>query len=175
MSQGLETPNKRKKKSRRLDPGNNDPNTPHQHIAAKHRSSKKKASKRHKSSDPGASPQPPASSNLRKSRIRRNRASSDAQSAPYPQHNADNLMLAAYKKDDIVIYKDNEKMCVIKTIRKTSGLQYGIIIPPESNIRYIKPQEILKKLKPESIIQRLDQLKKQNVSSFVNEYYICPF
>ena len=80
-------------------------------------------------------------------------------------HDDHSLVGAAYQKGDVILTKDTgDQMCVIKTVRSQNGLQYGIIIPPESSsIRYIKPNKVREKLQPETLINRLDQLEKAHV------------
>eukprot|EP01083_Nonionella_stella_P214622 773184_1 len=69
---------------------------------------------------------------------------------------------AAYNKDDIVFTKDTgSAMCVIKTIESSSnGFEYGIVIPPKSNVRHTKPSQIVQHVPPERVIARIQNLTK---------------
>ena len=167
------------------------PQTPSQPISkSKHRDSKRKSSskssKHRKSSIDSSTPTIPSSSSRsnNKRSIHRRRAHSDAptqlQASASSYHRSlinnnnndeDEFDLgAAYGKGDIVLTKDSgSNMCIIKTKRSQNGLQYGIIIPPESNIRYIKPAKITQKIAAESVIARVSTLEKALVKLHNNK------
>ncbi len=135
------------------------PNTPHMHT--KKRASRKKPVSKSESSHNTKSRRR-ARSDVDLLRPSRSKHNNDDTHTP---HSIEDINFgAAYRKEDIVLTKDTEsKMCVIKTIRSRNGLQYGIVIPPESVIRYIKPGKIIKKLQSESVIARIDNITKAYV------------
>ena len=175
--QNTPTPHKRKKSRRRsatvTTPNtnvNDDPNTPSQPISKSKRKSSSKSKR--KSIDPSTPTFNTSSSSLSsRHRSNRNRSNSDAlhqaasrYRAPLNEEDEFNLG-AAYNKGDIVTTKDHgEHMCVIKSIRNSNGLQYGIVIPDKSNnMQYIKPPKIKQKIAPETVITRITSLERDLV------------